>query len=105
MLSFDETEAPVLLKEVYKRANITKPRNVLGLVKEIAESDMKTLLLTNIHLNAEAMYELAQERSAVVKDYLLAHQLSEDRLFLGAAQVVQPKGDWAPGASLGLAHR
>ncbi len=103
--SFDATEASVLLKEVYKRADITKPRNVLGLVKEIAESDMETLLLTNIHLNAEAMYELAQERSAVVKDYLLTQQLSEDRLFLGAAQVVQPKGDWTPSASLGLAHQ
>lgn len=103
--SFDATEASVLLKEVYKRADITKPRNVLGLVKEIAESDMETLLLTNIHLDAEAMYELAQERSAVVKDYLLTQQLSEDRLFLGAAQVVQPKGDWTPSASLSLAHR
>ncbi|MBK7001524.1 MAG: DUF748 domain-containing protein [Rhodoferax sp.] len=103
--SFDETETSVLLKEVYKRADITKPRNVLGLIKEIAESDMETLLLTNIHLNAEALYELAQERSAVVKDYLLTQQLSEDRLFLGAAQVVQPKGDWTPSASLGLAHR
>lgn len=103
--SFDATEASVLLKEVYKRADITKPRNVLGLVKEIAESDMETLLLTNIHIDAEAMYELAQERSAVVKDYLLAQQLSEDRLFLGAAQVVQPEGNWMPNASLNLAHR
>lgn len=103
--SFDASEASVLLKEVYKRADITKPRNVLGLVKEIAESDMETLLLTNIHLDAEAMYELAQERSAVVKDYLLAQQLSEDRLFLGAVRVAHPEGDWAPGAELGLAHR
>lgn len=103
--SFDATEASVLLKEVYKRADITKPRNVLGLVKEIAESDMETLLLTNIRINAEAMHELALERGAVVKDYLLAQQLSEDRLFLGAARVMQPEGDWAPSVELSLAHR
>lgn len=38
-------ERAALLKEIYKRADITKPRNVLGLAKDIPLEQMESLLL------------------------------------------------------------
>ncbi|MBP8018858.1 MAG: DUF748 domain-containing protein, partial [Hylemonella sp.] len=45
-ISLDEYEA--LLKRVYRRANIVKPRNLVGLVKDISVPEMEALLLANL---------------------------------------------------------
>jgi hypothetical protein len=100
-----DTEQPVLLKEVYKRADITKPRNLLGLTKDIAAADMEALLLASITVNEDAMRELALQRGVAVKDYLASRKLPVERLYLGAAKAVSPDGDWKPRAELSLTSR
>ena len=40
-----DAEAPALLKEVYRRADIPKPRNLIGMAKDIPPAEMETLLL------------------------------------------------------------
>ena len=101
----NDAEQPVLLKEVYKRADITKPRNLLGLTKDIAPADMEALLLASITVNEDAMRELALQRGVAVKDYLASRKLPVERLYLGAAKAVSPDGDWKPRAELSLASR
>ena len=100
-----DTEYPVLLKEVYKRADITKPRNLVGMAKDLPQSEMEALLLANIGVNDDAMRALALNRGVAVRDYLAAQKVESDRLFLGAAKTVLPQTDWRPRAELSLTSR
>ena len=105
----DATESVALLKAVYRRADITKPRNLVGLAKDIPDAEMEALLKANMTVNEDAMRELALQRGVVVKDYLTSRQLPAERLFLGAAKAVKPEatGDavWKPSAELSLTQR
>lgn len=101
--SYSAEEMPVLLRAVYRRADITKPRNLVGLTKDIEVPDMEALLLANITVNDEAARELALQRGVVVKDYLAAKQVSVERLFLGAVKTGGAVSDAKPQAELNLA--
>jgi hypothetical protein len=103
VLSISPAEYPALLKEVYKRADITKPRNVIGLAKDIPTGEMEKLLLADIKVNEEAMQGLAVQRGVAVKDYLVSRNLPLERLFLGASKTVVPEAKWTPRAELNLA--
>ncbi len=98
-------EYPSLLRAAYRRADISKPRNFVGLIKELEVPEMEALLLASIVVNEESMRELALQRALAVKEYLSARDLPAERLFLGAAKTVKPEGDWKPRAELGLAGR
>ena len=80
-----------------------KPRNVIGLAKGLPDAKMEKLLLADIAVSDDAMRELAQQRGAVVRDYLAARKLPPDRLVLGAAKVLPPDANWTPRAELNLA--
>jgi hypothetical protein len=100
--SYSAEEMPVLLRAVYRRADMTKPRNLVGLTKDIEVPDMEALLLANITVNDEAARELALQRGVVVKDYLAAKQVSAERLFLGAVKTGGAAADAKPQAELTL---
>ena len=102
-ISITSGEYPALLREVYKRADLTKPRNLVGLAKDLPEADMEALLLANIRVGDDAMRELALQRGVAVKDYLAGKNLPPERLFLGATKTVQPDPKWTPRAELNLA--
>ena len=81
-------EYPVLLRRVYRRADLPgKPRNVVGLTKDIPVAEMESLLMAHIDVNEDAMRQLAVQRGVAVKDYLANQQLPSERLFLGAARI------------------
>ncbi len=96
-------EYPTLLKEVYKNADISKPRNLVGMAKDLPVPEMENLLLADIKVTDDAMRELAVQRGVVVKDYLASKNLPTDRLFLGASKAVPPDAKWTPRAELVLA--
>lgn len=104
-LTVNAAEYPALLKEVYQRADIPKPRNLIGMAKDIPQADMEALLLASIPVSADAIRELAVARGVVVKDYLATRQLPEDRMFLGAPQLGSRDEKWRPQAELRLAPR
>lgn len=105
----DSAESEALLKAVYRRADITKPRNLLGLAKDIEPAEMAALLKANMTVNEDAMRELALQRGVAVKDYLASRELPVERLFLGAAKLEKPdtraEGSWKPRAELGLSQQ
>jgi hypothetical protein len=103
VVSISPAEYPALLKEVYKRADIPKPRNLIGLAKNLLEPEMEKLLLADIEVNDEAMRELAVQRGVAVRDYLVSRDLPSERLFLGAAKTVPSEAKWTPRAELNLA--
>lgn len=96
-------EYPALLKEVYKNADMSKPRNLVGMAKDLPVPEMENLLLADIKVTDDAMRELAVQRGVVVKDYLASKNLPADRLFLGASKTVPPDAKWTPRAELVLA--
>lgn len=100
-----DAEYPELLTAVYKRADIPKPRNLIGLAKDLPPEEMEDLLLATLTVNDESIRQLAVERGAVVRDYLLSKQLPSERLFLGAVRTNPSGNDWKPAAELNLATR
>ncbi|MEO7116313.1 MAG: DUF748 domain-containing protein, partial [Caldimonas sp.] len=98
-----DAEYPELLKEVYKRADMVKPKNVIGLAKDIPTPDMEALLLANIVVADDAMQRLAVRRGVAVRDYLASKDIAIDRLFLGAPKVASGAASWKPRADLRLA--
>ncbi|WP_027996085.1 DUF748 domain-containing protein [Simplicispira psychrophila] len=96
---------PVLLKELYRRTDMAKPRNVVGMAKELPQSEMEALLLVSITLPDDAMRELALARGVAVRDYLAQQPLPLERLFLGAVKTVPSVPAWTPHAELTLGTR
>lgn len=82
-------EYPALLQSVYRRSPMPKPRNALGLLKELSVSDMETMLLAAVPVDESAMRELAQARAEQVREALIALKVPETQLFLGAPEVLQ----------------
>lgn len=98
-------EYPELLKEVYRRSDVAKPRNLVGLAKDIPVADMEKLLMAAVPVNDDAMRELAVARAVAVKDFLATRSVPEDRLFLGAPRLKAAGDAWKPQAELQLAPR
>lgn len=102
VLEISEAERPALLKAVYGRADIKKPRNMVGMAKELPAEQMKALLVASINVPDDAMRELALARGVAVRDYLATQKLPLERLFLGAPRLDVKDKDWSPRAQLSL---
>ncbi len=96
-------EYPALLKEVYRRADIPKPRNLVGLARELTPAEMEALLLANQPATEAMAQELATQRGQAVRSYLLAQKLPVERLFLAAPRAGTQPEKWSPQAQLTLA--
>lgn len=96
-------EYPALLKAVYKRADFPKPRNLIGMAKDLPVPEMEALLLSHLEASESAMQALALQRGVAVRDYLASQQVPMERLFLGAVKAVAPDAKWQPHAELNLA--
>jgi hypothetical protein len=102
-MAVDPAEYPALLKSLYKRANFPKPRNALGLLKDLPDAEMEQLLLANLPASDDALQRLAVQRGVVVRDYLAGQKIPLERLFLGAAKTLATEATWQPQAELQLA--
>ncbi|WP_428003344.1 DUF748 domain-containing protein [Acidovorax sp.] len=96
-------EYPALLKEVYRRADIPKPRNLVGLARELTPAEMEALLLANQPATEAMAQELATQRGQAVRSYLMAQKLPVERLFLAAPRAGTQPEKWSPQAQLTLA--
>jgi outer membrane protein OmpA-like peptidoglycan-associated protein len=67
-----------------------KPRNALGMVKEVPVAEMEAALLATVPVNETTARELALQRALTVRDALIARGLAAERLFLAAPQVGRP---------------
>jgi hypothetical protein len=95
-------EYPALLKTVYRRANFPKPRNLIGMIKDLPVAEMEALLLANLPATETAIQELAIRRGVTVRDHLASLKLPPERLFLGASKAVNADANWLPHAELNL---
>ncbi|MFZ3124498.1 MAG: DUF748 domain-containing protein [Acidovorax sp.] len=96
-------EYPALLKEVYRRADMPKPRNLVGMAKNLPVPEMEALLLAHLPPATEDLAtELAMQRGQAVKAYLAEQNLPEERLFIAAPKTTTPDDKWTPQAQLSL---
>ena len=80
-------EYPIYLKKAYKNAKFSKPRNMLGIARDLPDAEMETLLLASIQINDEDLRQLASLRARTIKDAILKpHKVEPERIFL-----VEPK--------------
>lgn len=96
-------EYPALLKEVYRRADMPKPRNLVGLAKDLTVPEMEALLLANQAATEAMAAELATQRGQAIRAYLVAQKLPVERLFVAAPKAGKQPEKWTPRADLSLA--
>jgi hypothetical protein len=101
-VAISDAEYPELLTAVYKRADMSKPRNLVGMAKTLPVPEMEALLLANIDVADDAAQTLATQRGVAIRDYLAQQKLSLDRLFLGAVKLDPLDDKWKPRADLSL---
>jgi hypothetical protein len=103
MPAVSPAEYPALLKQVYQRADMAKPRNMVGLARDLPIPEMEKLLMASMAVDDNAMRELAVQRAVAVRDYLAVSGIAPGRLFLGAPKSVPADAKWTPRAELNLA--
>lgn len=99
-------ESAELLAAVYRRADIPKPRNLVGLARTLPAAEMEALLLASIPVDADRMRELALARAGAVRDALVRLGVDHERLYLlaptGPEQGTTDGTPWQAGVMLGL---
>lgn len=82
-LTVTPQEYPSLLKRVYKDADFKKPRNMIGLQKDIPVEEMENLLSTNATVSEDDLISLANRRAQAVKDWLTNEgKVPDTRIFI-----------------------
>ena len=81
-------EYAALLKAAYGEEKFPKPRNVIGLVKDLPVPEMENLMLTNAPVTDEDLRQLANRRAQVAKGYLVENgAVPAERVFLTAPKL------------------
>ncbi|NMG75054.1 DUF748 domain-containing protein [Aromatoleum diolicum] len=93
-ITLSDEEYGIWLKRVYRDADFKRPRNAIGLLKDLPVPEMEALMLANTKVDDEALRQLAQRRAQTVKDKLLEDgKVPADRVFLLAPKVEAATGD------------
>ncbi|HEY6839146.1 MAG TPA: DUF748 domain-containing protein, partial [Geobacteraceae bacterium] len=75
-------EQSTWLKAVYRKEKFPKPRNIIGLVKDIPDDEMRKLILTHTVVGPEELQTLARDRAVVVRNFLVTEgKLPPERIF------------------------
>jgi hypothetical protein len=95
-----------IVKRIYADTRLPdKPRNVIGLAKDIPVAEMEALLRKATPVTTETARELALQRGLAVRDALIAKGLPSERLFV-AAPKLRAAGEsdaaWTPRVQLAL---
>ncbi len=82
-------EYPVYLQRAYKEAKFPKPRNLIGMQKDLPVEEMEKLMLTNLPATDEDVQQLALRRAENVQSWLIDEgKVPPERVFL-----VEPKAE------------
>jgi uncharacterized protein involved in outer membrane biogenesis len=88
------------LTEAYRESSIKdRPRNVIGLLKELPPQEMEALLLADAKIDDDALRLLANARAQAVKDALSAQGIGGERLFLTVPRISGERAAAAAGAA------
>lgn len=86
-VTIEPSEYEKYLKMAYKQEKFPKPRNVLGIAKDLPAPEMEKLMLTHIEVKETDLRSLASQRAMEVKEAILKPgQVEPERIF-----IVEPK--------------
>ncbi|HHO48772.1 MAG TPA: DUF748 domain-containing protein [Desulfobacteraceae bacterium] len=81
------------LKKAYKAADFERPRNFLGMLKDIPAEEMEQLLRDHLVISGDDLQRLAVQRAGVVRNVLMEQgPVEADRIF-----IVEPRGGYGEG--------
>ena len=82
------------LKRAYKEAKFPKPRNLIGIPKDLPKEEMEKLMLSNIQISDDDLLQLANQRAQAAKDFVTrGDQVPVERVFLLAPKLEPAKGE------------
>jgi hypothetical protein len=77
----ESSEYPQYLRQAYRQESFPKPRNAIGLLRNLPVVEMEKLMIHHATVNEEDLRELANQRAQTVRDALVTTgQVSADRL-------------------------
>jgi uncharacterized protein involved in outer membrane biogenesis len=81
-------EYPVYLKAVYRKEKFSKPRNFIGLAKDLPPAEMEKLIFTHTVVGEAEFQSLAKERAAVVRAFLVEKgKVENEKVFLKSGDI------------------
>ncbi|MCE1226962.1 MAG: DUF748 domain-containing protein [Geobacteraceae bacterium] len=92
------------LKAVYLKEKFPKPRNMIGMIKDLPDAEMKKLIIANTKVTDQDLQQLAAQRVATVKQYLITKgKLESQRIFQKQDNIQKPpKQETAPASRVEL---
>ena len=80
-------EYPLLLKRVYKDEDFKKPRNLVGLQKDLPVAEMEKLMIANAKITDDDLADLGNRRALAAKEWLVSKgKVPVERIFILAAK-------------------
>jgi uncharacterized protein involved in outer membrane biogenesis len=91
-VKIESAEYGKYLKMAYKEEKFPKPKNFLGMAKDIPAPDMEKLMLTHLEIKEGDLRTLASQRSMKVKDAILkSGQVEPERVFILEPKSLAPE--------------
>jgi hypothetical protein len=82
-VKIEKQEYEKYLKMAYKEEKFPKPKNFIGMAKDLPVPEMEKLILTHIEVKEGDLRTLASQRSMKVKDAILkSGQIEPERIFI-----------------------
>jgi uncharacterized protein involved in outer membrane biogenesis len=86
-VQIDKAEYERYLKAAYSAESFPKPRNIIGLAKDLPVPEMEALMLKYTQITDDDLRDLANRRAQTVRDRLLSNnQVAADRISIVAAK-------------------
>ncbi|MCP2500813.1 MAG: DUF748 domain-containing protein [Deltaproteobacteria bacterium] len=88
----DAAEYPKYLTLAYKAEKFPKPRNFIGMAKDLPVPEMEKLMQTHIQVTDDDLRRLAVERASRARDHLVAPgKVEAERVFLVTPKTLPPE--------------
>ena len=76
------------LELAYEEEKFAKPKNVIGLIKDLPVPEMEQLMLANINAGDDELRQLAEQRAKAARDWLVEEGgISSDRIFVSEPKI------------------
>jgi len=93
-VTIEAAEYEKYLKRAYREAKFAKPRNAIGMVKDLPKEEMEKLMLTNIQVSDDDLTQLAIQRAQSAKDAITRDgKVPLERVFLLAPKIEAGKAE------------
>jgi hypothetical protein len=91
-VTVEPAEYEKYLTRAYRAAKFPKPRNFIGMVKDLPVPEMEKLIVTNTQITDEDLIQLAADRAQAAANFLInTEQVPADRVFLVAPKIGAPE--------------